>query len=366
MSGRVAMVSIGVRRDLLAPMRHFRRHSIIHLYHHVEGPLALDRYPTLRRYRSPRDLYRLLRRARPDIVQAVEPFSVYTQPYVWACAAAAAREAAALVVVGHQSRALERKFGRLGGAGLRSVLRPIFARAALVAAVNDGAVENFVRCGVPRARIERLSWGTWGVDLDEFAPRPAGSDRPPTIAFGGRLRPEKGVFVLLAAFEDVVRSVPQARLTLVGDGPARRALEEDVARRRLTHSVTIGSALPPADMPALFRSADVVAVPSLTTRGWSEHVGMVAVQALACGVPVVASRSGALPEYVPDGVAGLLVPEGDAQALAGALTAVLTDDALRSRLAAGARAHAVANSDERSNIALIEERLAQLRRPLRH
>jgi glycosyltransferase involved in cell wall biosynthesis len=75
---------------------------------------------------------------------------------------------------------------------------------------------------------------------------------------------------------------------------------------------------------------------------------------MACGVPVIATRSGAIPEYVPDGVAGLLVPEGDLEALAGAILTLLEDEALRRRLGGQGRAYALAHYDARQHVAAAE------------
>jgi glycosyltransferase involved in cell wall biosynthesis len=88
-------------------------------------------------------------------------------------------------------------------------------------------------------------------------------------------------------------------------------------------------------MPRFWNSLDVAVVPSLY-----EPFGLVALEALACGVPVIASAVGGLKEIVIDGRCGLLVPPGDPAALARALCTVLSDESLRARLSAGARLRA--------------------------
>jgi glycosyltransferase involved in cell wall biosynthesis len=85
---------------------------------------------------------------------------------------------------------------------------------------------------------------------------------------------------------------------------------------------------------------DLLAAPSLTTPQWREQFGRMLVEAMACGVPVVGSDSGEIPHVL--GAAGLVVPEGDADALAGALGTLLADPSLRARLAAAGRARAQA------------------------
>lgn len=82
---------------------------------------------------------------------------------------------------------------------------------------------------------------------------------------------------------------------------------------------------------------------------------MSSIQAMACGVPVVSTRSGAIPEYVPDGVAGLLVPERDSGALAEAVVRILSDQGLRLRLGRAARDYAIEHYDERANVQRVEQ-----------
>jgi glycosyltransferase involved in cell wall biosynthesis/GT2 family glycosyltransferase len=171
-----------------------------------------------------------------------------------------------------------------------------------------------------------------GTDLRTFRPGGRGAagsqrgDQPVTVAYAGRLEPHKGVSVLL----DAVAGSPRLRLLLAGAGPSDPALREQARRLGLGDRVTFGGPLDPDGLADLFRSADVVAVPSLTTDGWVEQFGRVALEAMACGVPVVASDSGALPDVV--GGAGILVPPGDATALREALVRVGTDRALADEL----------------------------------
>ncbi|GAA6527718.1 hypothetical protein IDVR_35160 [Intrasporangium sp. DVR] len=164
-----------------------------------------------------------------------------------------------------------------------------------------------------------------GTDLAKFRPsegRPA-RDRGPgdrtVVGYVGRLEPSKGIHVLLDAVAD------DERLTvrLAGDGSAAADVRSRARQERLAGRVELVGSLGQADVPDFYRSVDVVAVPSLTTDTWVEQFGRVAVEAMACGTPVVASDSGALPEVV--GEAGLLVPPGDARALRDALVRVGTE-----------------------------------------
>jgi glycosyltransferase involved in cell wall biosynthesis len=355
---RLAIVSTGIRRDLIAPLKHFSQFGIVHFYLRAEygdlTPADLD--ASLHQYRSPPDLFSQLIRARPDVIQGVETFSLTLQPYLWSCYLAAQRLGVPLVAVTLENRPMEVKSGRALAFLLRRALRLYFGRACLVVVLNKGARRNVLSCGVSPERIRELMWGTWGVDLDEYSPRPRQSERPPTVLFAGRLCEEKGIIVLLDAFAHVRSTLPESRLIIVGDGPARQQVQRYAEQMR---GVTYRGPVKNRVIAEIVREADVVAVPSLTTRKWEEQVGMVAIQAMACGVPVVASRSGALPEYVPDGAAGLLVPENDATALASALGNVLADGPLHDRLAQGARQYACEHYDAVKNIAEVERVLTE-------
>lgn len=356
--GRLAIVSTGIRRDLVAPLKHFNQFEILHFYRHADygdlTPEDLD--ATLRPYRSPVDLYHQLVRSRPVVIQGVEPFSVALQPSLWACYLAARATGARLLAVTLENRPLEDKFNRLAASLLYRLLHFYFKRACLVIVLNNGARRNLEKCGISHVKVRKMMWGTWGVDLDEFAPVPAPRDQPPTVLFAGRLTREKGILVLLEAFARVQTTLPEARLNIVGDGSARAEVQ---ARVRVMDGVNLAGVVKNRQMPEVFRKADVVAMPSLTTGKWEEQVGMVALQAMACGIPIVASRSGAIPEYVPDKIAGLLVPENNAEALAGTLLQVLRDRDLRDRLGRGARGYACQHYDAAKNIRLAEREVLE-------
>lgn len=353
---RLALVSTGIRRDLLAPLKYFRRFELTHLYAKIEygDLLPQDMDETLVRYTSPLDLYSRLVRAYPAVIQTVEPLSLYQQPALWACWLAARRSKARLMMVSFENRPLGVKFGGWLARMLRLSVRPLLRRACLVSALNEGARSNLLECGADPARLLRLMWGVWGVDLSEFAPATARPPRPPTVLYAGRLVPAKGIFVLLDALAQLRTRIPGARLLVAGDGAARDEFERRARELGAGDAVELLGTVKHRAMPQVFNRADVVAVPSLTTRRWAEQVGMVVLQAMACGVPVVASRSGALPEYMPDGVAGLLVPENDAPALANAVYSILTDAPLRSRFSQAARAYASAHYDASRNVGAAE------------
>lgn len=155
-----------------------------------------------------------------------------------------------------------------------------------------------------------------GADLSVFRPGAHAAPRAPlVIGYSGRLETYKGVDVLLRA----AALHPDAQLRIAGDGPQRAVLEELSVSLGLEDRVVFLGHLG-AELPAFYRDLDVLVVPSLPTRGWLEQFGRVVVEAMASGVPVVASRSGALPDVVGD--AGILVEPNQPQQIVAALREV--------------------------------------------
>lgn len=361
-----AVVSTGIRRDLVAPMRFFTRLRIVHFYRRMSygdlGPDEVD--SSLVSYKSPRDLFQKLWRAQLNILQGVEPFSVRLLPYLYTVFCIATLKNVPLLVVTLENRPLKEKLGAVVSWLLCIALRPVFNRARLIICVNEGAKRNVLSVGPYGGKTRKMMYGTWGVDLGEFSPQRDGREPDwgtwPLLLFVGRLHPEKGVFDLLEAFAIVKNRFPAAKLVLVGDGPARTQIEQFALKRGLTSSIVLTGLVKNRDLPAYFRAADVFVAPSITTRKWEEQVGMANIQAMACGVPIVSTRSGAIPEYVPDGVAGILVPERNPQALAGAILSLLENTDLRRRIGETGRAYAVAHYDARKNVRAAEEVILQM------
>ena len=178
----------------------------------------------------------------------------------------------------------------------------------------------------------------FGVDTDTFRP----ATKPPqhksfVIGYAGGLLPEKGVALLLRA---AARLAGNWRLHLVGDGPERCALLTLASQLGVAQRMQITPRVPSTAMPAIYRGFDVLVLPSLTRPNWKEQFGRVLVEAMAAGVPVVGSDSGEIPKVI--GAAGLIVPEGNVNALANALARVQNDAGLHARLVREGQARVMA------------------------
>jgi len=179
----------------------------------------------------------------------------------------------------------------------------------------------------------------FGVDPKVFTPGgPRAIGGGFVVGYVGRLVEEKGVDLLLEA---LVGLEGMWRAYVQGSGPARESLQAQARDLCLAGSVTFDDWIPSAQMPGYYRQLDAVVVPSRTRPNWKEQFGRVLVEAMACGVPVVGSNSGEIPNVIGD--AGLVFPEGDVDELRAHLARLLRDLDLRAELAQRGRERLLAH-----------------------
>jgi colanic acid/amylovoran biosynthesis glycosyltransferase len=222
--------------------------------------------------------------------------------------------------------------------------------AAFVVAVSDYNRRLILEeCGEREGA--RVAVVHCGVDTDFFRPRKAADpERPFSILCVGTLHEVKGQGYLVDACRLLAESGADVVCTLVGDGPDRAALVEQIAASGLEGRVTIAGRRTRAEVAELLGRADVLVSPSVpTAEGKREGIPVVLMEAMASGVPVVASGISGIPELVEDEKSGLLVPPRDSSALASALRRLHDDPALRERLARAGRETVEREFDVRRN-----------------
>ncbi len=199
--------------------------------------------------------------------------------------------------------------------------------------------------GIPEERL-RVVYN--GADPDLFRPD-GGSVLPPEleklagrkiILYVGHFGLRKGIFFLIRAMKRIGAEVPDSHLLCIGGVPAWlgngdywNILRQEVQRYGVSERVTLMDKVRNADLPAYYRSARIFALPS-----YYETISKVTIEAMACGLPVVATKTGGIPELVEDGRTGLLVPYGSVDALASALSSLLGDEGLAKRMGGEGRA----------------------------
>jgi glycosyltransferase involved in cell wall biosynthesis len=243
----------------------------------------------------------------------------------------------------------------------RRMLETRLAKCDLIIGCSEH-VTNGVRRRFP-SHADRCTTSYNGADLQRFTPSRDGSgDGVKRVLFCGRVSPEKGVHDLVDAFDLVLRNDPTARLEILGGhgaapreymvavstDPKVRALERfygegadypTAVKQRMTPPVaectTFTKFLLQHEVAERVRQADVLVQPSLT-----DACPFPVCEAMACGVPVVGTRAGGIPELVEDGVTGLITESGDPPALAAALGRLLSDDAMRLKMGRNGRERA--------------------------
>lgn len=322
-SGTAAGIG-GLQRALLA-----RGHRVARLAPPMRWPTNL----TARRLLFNASLPALLRTLRYDLVvgfdidgwqwSRVRPVGT---PYLASIKGVIAEE---MQHEGGRVRALFEGLSRLEAANARHADAVITTSAYCRRAIEH-------HYGITPARVRLVPEG---IDLARWqrlvATVPHPSDGA-TILCVARQYPRKHVADLLRALTLVRQSVPQVHTIIVGDGPEHAALRALAAQLGLGNTARFTGALPDDELMRMYRQADVFCLPSV-----QEGFGIVFLEAMASGLPVVATSAAAIPEVVPQWQAGMLVPPGDINALVAALTELLGDAALRRAYGLAGQAHVV-------------------------
>jgi glycosyltransferase involved in cell wall biosynthesis len=211
--------------------------------------------------------------------------------------------------------------------------------------------ERVLAMGFPAARIHVHYIG---VDGRAIRPRDP-AEETATILHVGRLVAVKGAEYLIRAFALVAGRFPAAELAIIGDGPLKSSLQALARSLGVGERVRVLGALPHDQVLGWMRKAAMLVLPSVRTgTGRVEGLGMVLLEAAACGVPAVGSRIGGIPEGIADGQTGFLAPEKDPPALARAIADLLADPDLRHAMGERARAFVLERFDSARQTELLE------------
>jgi phosphatidyl-myo-inositol alpha-mannosyltransferase len=306
--------------EVLAPLRGRERPRYVRpVGRPVDIPYNASNAPIDPRPWSRRPVAAALAAFAPDVIHVHEPLAPSTS--MWATL-----EARAPVVATFHSGAERSRLYDLAAPILRLVARRIAVRIA----VSEAAA------AFARARIGGVfQIVPNGADVERFArATPAELGEGVKLLFVGRLDERKGFRVATAAFGTLAPGRPKLRLVVVGEGPERSAVDglpNDVRDR-----VLLVGTVPNVDLPKYSAACDLYVGPAVG----GESFGIVLIEAMAAGLPVVASGIPGYTEVVRDGVDGLLVPPRDADALATAIARVLDDRVLAERLTEAGRERA--------------------------
>lgn len=375
----LVVVSDTIRRDLHRPFRRFTKFDVIHAYKNAAyDDMDKADFSMVRQFSSPKELAALLDEIKPDLVQGPEPVasrSMLKASYVvWRWHK---RTGKPYFFPMFENLPLTHKFGPAIGAIMAVALKRFAADAAWIYALHQEARTTLTSLGIPDQKIIRANWGNWGIDAAEFAPaaKPTAARNPnPEVLFVGRVSTGKGVDTLLDSFANVRTVLPNAELTVVGpknDGGLGGRTAELLARATAMRGVTVVGPKKHRELPEVFQRAWVTVVLSTTMKKWAEQVGMVNLQSLACGTPVVTTWSGSIPEYLgqntadaskhPEGSVvdthhgALLVHERDAAAATKAILRILQDSLVRETMGSAGAQWIRDTFDEAVNVPALEQ-----------
>lgn len=285
----------------------------------LNGNFHLHYYPTLPR---------ALAQSQPDVVHIdEEPYNLAT----WLAVRAAQRLRPAPRVLFFSWQNIGRRYPPPFRWMERDVLRR--SDAAIAGIEEARAVWQAKGFARPIYVIPQF-----GVDEQTFAPADERrSDEEFIVGYAGRLVREKGIDMLIRAF---ARLPSSARLIIAGEGAELGALRALAKQLGVTERVEFRPPLPSTRMPEFYRALDAFVLPSRTLPNWKEQFGRVLIEAMACGVPVIASRCGEAPNVIGD--AGLTFAEEDEAALAEHLTTLMVQPHLRVELGRRGRARVLA------------------------
>lgn len=291
------------------------------------------------RFGSVFDLWRKLRALQPDLIQGLEPyygFSRFRIPLKVLPLLYVIRLYIQITKTPFFFHVLEnvppqRKYGLMLGWAMQQFGTWYAAGAQFILFANSAARDNILMWK-PIVLIERSLWGLWGADERVFYPQLKEKSPRPLVLFAGSLSQQKGIIDVLEAFRRLVAHSPTVKLQIIGHGPLESVVREWIRSHELQSRVTLLGSVPHESMAQYLASAWVLVAPSRTVGYVAEQVGLLNIEALLCGTPVIASDAGSAHEFLAQDGGAVIVPEGNIEALTNALQGLISTTSYRVKL----------------------------------
>ncbi len=348
----LAILTDSIRFDNHHPLQFFQKIKPVHFYRNAPyGDLKKEDLIGAIQYHDFADLEKKILELKPDIIQGAEPYGSRIQLRLCHLAWRAARKhKIPLIFPTLENRPVEERFGKVLAPILKKVLAAYAKEAKVIFYLNNGAKRNLLEVGAESKKLKKMLYGIWGIDTNLF--KTEAKIEKKNILFVGRLDKAKGINYIIEAWQMIKADFPKVEFDFIANTGDMENLIKGKQINKLGPK-------PNSELPAEFASHLFTVNASVTLKRWQEQVGMVNLQSLACGTPVITTKSGAIPEYINSEV-GILVPERDAKALAEAMRKLLSDSKYRERLGTAGRAYIVENFDAEKTIQKTEEILIRL------
>jgi len=352
----MVVVSPIIRRDMQSSFQMFKKIKIIHLYKQAsyEDMEKNDFNENTLQYFNFFDLLIKIKKTNPDIIQGSEvfwfPFSLIECCATYLMSRLLKKP---LILPAYEIVFPEKKYGYILGKLVKLINKIYCNQAKVIFYVSNKAKINYVNSGVNKNKFIKNLWGLWGVDTKEFIPDIKNkklTDQKPRILFVGNLVYRKGIVYLLESFLQIKKEEKNAKLYIVGKGKMEADIKKFAYENNLIKDIVLFGVVKNQNIPKMYHKATISVLPSITMNRTAEQLGMVNIQSLACGIPIVTTDCGAITEFIHHNYNGLVVPEKNSLALADACLNLIKNPKLRRRLSVNGRKYVVTNFDNKKNI----------------
>lgn len=355
---KLIIISEKTRYHFQKPLGYFSKVKIFHLYKKTYSDSDL-KDKCLVKYRNIFDLYSKLKKIKPDLIQGLEPYYGYSRfkiplkilPILFMTYFFSKRTKTPYFFHILENIPPERKYGFLCGKVMKFIAKKYSDKAAFIFYLNERAKNNLLSMKVNQEKIMPGLWGIWGVDLNVYKPI---NNPGKKLIFIGSLNNQKGILNLITALPIVRKKIPDIKLEIIGKGPDLDQVKNLITNYDLSKNVKIVGELPSEKIAGHLANSYILVVPSIELRHSAEQVGVVFLEAAACGVPVIATNTGSICEYVKNNITGILV-EPSPKALAAAIVKLWQDKKIHYNLARNSRNYALKNFNAKDNIKKLEK-----------
>lgn len=336
---KLVIVSERTRNHFQDPLRFFSKFDVTHLYKNTYPDFKLKYKSNINKFNSVFDLWRELKKNNPDFIQTYEPYYGYSKFCI---------PIKPLLILGtvylfslfrhkpYYYNALEViepeiKYGYFAGKIMESINYLYAKRAKLIFTMTDGAHSLLIGQGIKSEKIiNNMMIGHWGVETDIFKPYKKKKTKNHRLIFIGSLNEQKGSQYIISIHNEVRKSFPDLETVIVGEGSFKQAIEAQ--SQNTGQNIHFLGNIKNEKIPEELNKSSVIIAPYITTKSSAEQTCGSLLEAMACGLPIIAFSSGGIPRYITDKRNGFLIKEGNLNEFVNKINRILRDNPLRKKI----------------------------------